>query len=307
MTTGTKIIFVMGPTATGKTELALRLCEKLDAEIVSVDSAMVYRGMDIGTAKPDKSILQSVPHHLIDICDPVEAYSAARFQQDASALIDQIIGRGKTVILVGGTGLYFRALEQGLADLPDADYRIRARLNEQGSQEGWPTMHARLAAIDPASAQRINENDTQRIQRALEVYEITGLSMSELMAEGRTRSLPYRVEKVLLMPQDRIELHVRIKQRFLSMLETGLVDEVRSLYARGDLSLDLPSMRLVGYRQVWRYLAGETDHDTMVEHAVVATRQLAKRQITWFRGENAGNCYDPLEKGIFDKVIAQMD
>ncbi len=306
MTADTRIIFVMGPTATGKTELALRLHEKLDAEIVSVDSAMVYKDMDIGTAKPDKSILQSIPHHLIDICDPVEAYSAARFQQDASVLIDKIIERGKTAILVGGTGLYFRALEQGLADLPDANYRIRARLDEQGKQEGWPAMHARLAAIDPVSAQRINENDPQRIQRALEVYEITGLSMSELMAEGRTRSLPYPVEKILLMPQDRSELHARIKQRFQAMLERGLVDEVRRLYDRGDLSLDLPSMRLVGYRQVWRYLAGETDHDTMVEHAVVATRQLAKRQMTWFRGENAANCYDPLEKGIFDKVLTHM-
>lgn len=307
MDTDSKIIFVMGPTATGKTELALRLHEKLNAEIVSVDSAMVYKDMNIGTAKPDKYILQSIPHHLIDICDPVEVYSAARFQQDARALIDKIIARGKTAVLVGGTGLYFRALEQGLADLPDANYRIRARLDEQGKQAGWPGMHARLAAIDPVSAQRINENDPQRIQRALEVYEITGLTMSELMAEGRTRSLPYPVEKILLMPQNRSELHARIKQRFMTMLKSGLVDEVRRLYDRGDLSLDLPSMRLVGYRQAWRYLAGETDQDTMVEHAVVATRQLAKRQMTWFRGEKAAKCYDPLENGVFDKILAHMD
>ncbi len=307
MSTANGIVFVMGPTATGKTELALRLHEQLDSEIVSVDSAMVYRTMDIGTAKPDRAVLNGVPHHLIDICDPIEPYSAARFQQDASAAINSILTKGKTAILVGGTGLYFRALEQGLADLPDANYRIRACLEQQGRKLGWPAMHAKLADIDPASAARINENDPQRIQRALEVYEITGKSMSELMAAGRTRGLTRKPCKLLLMPRERSELHARIKNRFMAMLDAGLVDEVRALYERGDLSLDMPSMRLVGYRQVWRYLAGETDYDTMVEHAVVATRQLAKRQMTWFKQESDVKCYDPLENGIIDTILTQMD
>ena len=297
----------MGPTATGKTELALRLHEQLDSEIVSVDSAMVYKSMDIGTAKPERAVLNEVPHHLIDICDPVEAYSAARFQQDASAAINTIHAKGKSAILVGGTGLYFRALEQGLADLPDANYRIRASLEQQGRKLGWPEMHARLADIDPDSARRIDQNDPQRIQRALEIYEITGKTMTELMAAGRTRGLSTKPYKLLLMPQERAELHARIKTRFMAMLDAGLIDEVRALFERGDLSLDMPSMRLVGYRQVWRYLAGETDYDTMVEHAVVATRQLAKRQITWFKQETDANCYDPLENGIIDTILTQMD
>ncbi len=301
------VLFIMGPTATGKTDLALRLCEQLDSEIVSVDSAMVYRGMDIGTAKPSVSLRQQIPHHLIDICDPLEAYSAARFQQDAALAIRDIFARGKTPILVGGTGLYFRAIEQGLADLPAANYRIRASIEQQASELGWPTMHKRLQEVDPESAARINQHDPQRIQRALEVYEITGLSMTELLSAGRKTAFQFAKHKILLLPEDRQQLHTSIKQRYMSMIANGLVDEVKSLFERGDLSLDLPSMRLVGYRQVWRHLSGDTDYDTMIEHAIVATRQLAKRQITWFRRETDAICYDPLEKDIFSRIQAELE
>lgn len=296
------VLFIMGPTATGKTDLALRLCEHLDSEIISVDSAMVYRGMDIGTAKPSAALRKQIPHHLIDICDPLESYSAARFQQDAESAIRNIIDRGKTPILVGGTGLYFRAVEQGLAELPAANYRIRASIEQQAAELGWPAMHKRLQAVDPESAARINQHDPQRIQRALEVHAITGLSMTELLSAGRKTTFSYNKHKILLLPADRQQLHDRIKQRYLQMIADGLVDEVKILHARGDLSLDLPSMRLVGYRQVWRYLSGETDYDTMVEHAIVATRQLAKRQTTWFRREKDAICYDPLESDIFSKI-----
>ncbi len=302
-----QVIFLMGPTASGKTDLALSLYETLDCEVISVDSAMVYRGMDIGTAKPDADTLKQVPHHLIDICDPAESYSAERFRQDAIGIIDPIIKKNKTPLLVGGTGLYFRALEQGLAELPDASYRIRNELENEAKTKGWQAMHARLKQIDPDSATRINENDPQRIQRALEVYMLTGRTMTDLLEQGRKQPFPYPVKKILLFPEDRKELQTRIKTRFLRMLEQGLVDEVKRLYQRGDLSLSLPSMRLVGYRQVWRYLAGETDFETMKEHAIVATRQLAKRQMTWFRGETDAICIDSLGKGIIPKAIEWLD
>ena len=297
----------MGPTATGKSDLAIRLTEKFDAEIISVDSAMVYKGMDIGTAKPSLDILQSVPHHLIDICDPLETYSAARFQHDANQLIENILNKNKIPILVGGTGLYFRALEQGLAELPDANYRIRNQLEQDAKEVGWPAMHERLKQIDRESAKRIDANDPQRIQRALEVYEITGSTMSALLAAGRAKAITYPVTKILLMPVDRAKLHEQIKQRFHAMLDNGLVNEVELLYQRGDLSLTMPSMRLVGYRQVWRYLEGESDYDSMIEHGIVATRQLAKRQITWFRGENVAKCYDPLENNLFELVCSTIE
>lgn len=301
------VIFIMGPTATGKTDLAVYLHEKIDCEIISVDSAMVYRDMDIGTAKPNKELLAKVPHRLINICDPLESYSAARFQKDAYLAIKEIQDKGKIPLLVGGTGLYFRALEQGLAELPEANYRIRARIEAEGESEGWQILHARLSEIDPEAAARINENDPQRIQRALEVYEITGETLSALISEGRKQPLPYPIKKIILSPEDRSLLHDRVKQRFLDMLKSGLVDEVESLYRRDDLSLNLPSMRLVGYRQVWRYLDGQTSYGEMQEHAIVATRQLAKRQITWCRSESLAVWYDPHESGVFSKILGNLD
>lgn len=307
MSDNASVIFIMGPTATGKTDLAVYLTEKIDCEIISVDSAMVYRGMDIGTAKPDKALLAKAPHRLIDICDPAESYSAARFQQDANSAIKEILARGKIPVLVGGTGLYFRALEQGLAKLPDANHKIRARLEAEAESEGWHSLHARLSEIDPEAAARINKNDPQRIQRALEVHEITGLTLSALIAKGRQQPFPYPIKKVILSPEDRSRLHDRVKQRFLAMLKAGLLEEVESLYRREDLSLDLPAMRLVGYRQVWRYLDGLTSYEEMQEHAIIATRQLAKRQITWCRSEEHAVWYDPHEAGIYSKIMDYLD
>ena len=301
------VIFIMGPTAAGKTDLAVHLHENIDCEIISVDSALVYRDMDIGTAKPDKDLLAKVPHRLIDICDPLESYSAARFLLDANKAIKEIQNKGKTAVLVGGTGLYFRALEQGLTELPEANYRIRARLEAEGEAEGWQSLHSRLREIDPEAATRINENDPQRIQRALEVYEITGKTMSALISEGRKQAFPYPIKKIILSPEDRSLLHKRVKQRFLSMLKSGLIDEVESLYRRGDLSLNLPSMRLVGYRQVWRYLDGLTNYEEMQEHAIIATRQLAKRQITWCRSESNAKWFDPHEPDIFSKILENLE
>ena len=301
------VIFIMGPTATGKTDLAIYLHEKLNCEIISVDSAMVYRGMDIGTAKPDKGLLAKAPHRLIDICDPAEFYSAARFQQDARSAIKEIQDKGQIPLLVGGTGLYFRTLEQGLTELPEANYRIRARIEVEGISDGWHRLHARLSEIDPAAAARINKHDPQRIQRALEVYEITGKTLSTLISEGRKQPFPYPIKKIILSPEDRSLLHERVKQRFLDMLKSGLVDEVESLYQRGDLSLNLPSMRLIGYSQVWRYLDGQIRYEEMREYAIVATRQLAKRQITWCRSESRAAWYDPYGSGIFSKILGNLD
>ena len=301
------VIFIMGPTASGKTDLAVQLYEKIDCEIISVDSALVYRGMDIGTAKPNKQLLEKVAHRLIDICDPSEAYSAASFMKDANEAIKEIHEKGKTPLLVGGTGLYFRALEQGLAELPEANYRIRARLEAEGESRGWLTLHKRLSQIDPNAAARINENDPQRIQRALEVYEITGETMTSLLSEGRKQKLLFPIKKIILSPEDRSLLHERIKQRFITMLASGLIEEVEALYNRGDLSLSLPSMRMVGYRQVWRYLEGETSYEEMQEHAIIATRQLAKRQITWCRSENDARWYDSEKTDILSKILQNFE
>lgn len=302
-----RVVFIMGPTATGKTDLAVFLNENIDCEIISVDSAMVYIGMDIGTAKPDKELLARAPHRLIDICDPLESYSAAQFREDATAAIREILEKDKTPVLVGGTGLYFRALEQGLADLPEANYRIRARLEAEAEADGWQSLHGRLKEIDPESASRINENDPQRIQRALEVYEITGKPLSSLISEEHKQPFPYPIKKIVLAPLDRSILHDRIKQRFSVMLKSGFVDEVEGLCRRGDLSLALPSMRLVGYRQVWRYLNGECSYEEMQEYAVIATRQLAKRQITWCRSEANTEWYDSYKTGIFTEILKNLD
>lgn len=301
------VIFIMGPTASGKTDLAVQLYNKIDCEIISVDSALVYRGMDIGTAKPDKELLEKVPHRLIDICDPSESYSAASFIKHASQAIREIQDNGKTPILVGGTGLYFRALEQGLAELPEANYRIRARLEQEGETEGWTSLHKRLNEVDPEAAARINKNDPQRIQRALEVYEITGETMTKLLSEERKQKLLFPIKKIILSPEDRSVLHERIKQRFISMLSVGLIEEVEALYRRSDLSLSLPSMRMVGYRQVWRYLDGETGFEEMQEHAIIATRQLAKRQMTWCRSEIDAKWYDSEKPDILSNILQNIE
>tara|TARA_R110000782_G_scaffold55716_3_gene117212 strand:- start:3124 stop:4050 length:927 start_codon:yes stop_codon:yes gene_type:complete len=302
-----RVIFIMGPTATGKTDLAVFLNENIDSEIISVDSAMVYKGMDIGTAKPDKELLVKAPHRLIDICDPLEAYSAAQFREDANLAIAEILGKNKTPVLVGGTGLYFRALEKGLAELPEANSQIRARLEAEADADGWHRLHNRLREIDPDAAARISENDPQRIQRALEVFEITGKTLTALISAEHKEPFSYPIKKIILAPEDRSVLHERVRCRFIDMLKTGFIDEVEGLYRRGDLSLDLPSMRLVGYRQVWHYLNGECSYDEMQENAIIATRQLAKRQITWCRSEENAEWHDSYKTGIFSEILKNLD
>jgi len=277
------VIFLMGPTASGKTDLAMQLYDQLPCEIVSVDSAMIYRGMDIGTAKPDSATLARYPHKLIDLCDPAEAYSAAEFRRDALAQIDEIRSAGKIPLLTGGTMMYFHALKNGLATLPEADPMVREQILKKAELEGWESIHRRLADVDPESAARLNKNDSQRLQRALEVYEITGRPMSELWAEQKSQQPDFSIVPMAVMPKERTMLHERIEKRFDIMLEQGFVDEVRGLWERGDLTLQMPSVRCVGYRQVWEYFAGTCDFETMKFKGVVATRQLAKRQVTWLR------------------------
>lgn len=276
-------IFLMGPTASGKTALAIELVHHLPCEIISVDSALVYRGMDVGTAKPDAAELAQAPHRLIDICDPAEAYSAARFRQDALVEMAEISAAGRIPLLVGGTMLYFKALEYGLSRLPDADPEIRAELEREAAGAGWPKLHERLKRIDPAAAARIHPNDPQRIQRALEVYRLTGQPMSRLQRQTEGDALPYRLVKLARAPRERAVLHQRIAERFKHMLSRGFEAEVRQLLQRGDLRPEMPSMRSVGYRQMIRYLQGEWDRETMIERGIIATRQLAKRQFTWLR------------------------
>jgi len=277
-------ICLMGPTASGKTALALALADHLDCELISVDSAQVYRGMDIGTAKPEPAVLARYPHRLIDIRDPAEPYSAAEFRRDALAAIAEILAAGRTPLLVGGTMLYFRALIHGLADMPGADPAIRAGIAALAAREGWGAVHRRLAEVDPGSAARIDPANRQRVQRALEVFLASGRPMSSLHAAQRPAAdLPCRLLQLALVPADRAALHRRIAERFHAMLVAGFLDEVRVLQARGDLHPDLPSMRSVGYRQAWDYLEGRLSRDAMVERAIAATRQLAKRQLTWLR------------------------
>ncbi|MGI9303824.1 MAG: tRNA (adenosine(37)-N6)-dimethylallyltransferase MiaA [Gammaproteobacteria bacterium] len=278
-------IFLMGPTACGKTGLAVEIVQRLPCEIISVDSAMVYKHMDIGTAKPDAETLARAPHRLIDFVDPAEAYSAARFRADALREADTVARSGRVPLFVGGTMLYFRALSTGLSDLPAADAQVRARIDAQARERGWERLHDRLREIDPASAARIDANDPQRIQRALEVFELTGSPMSALFDERSGPQFPYRSLRLALVPQDRALLHERIARRFRGMLDQGLINEVMALYKRGDLYAELPSMRAVGYRQVWQYLDKRLEYDEMAARAVTATRQLAKRQLTWLRKE----------------------
>ncbi len=302
--TRTAIACLLGPTASGKTAAALAFAARHPVEIVSIDSALVYRGMDIGTAKPTREERAAVPHHLIDIIEPTESYSAAEFRADALRLADEILARGRLPIFVGGTMLYYKALSQGLDDLPSADAAVRAELEADAAREGWPALHARLARIDPVTSARLAPNDAQRIQRALEIFVLTGRPMSELLAERRRRNAVgdgnriedseasrsegdaaarYRFVPIALEPSDRAVLHERIARRFDAMLAAGFIDEVKGLRERGDLDPALPSMRCVGYRQAWAYLDGEIDYATMRDKGIFATRQLCKRQLTWLR------------------------
>ena len=293
----------MGPTASGKTGVAVDLVQQLPLEIVSVDSALIYRGMDIGTAKPDAGTLRRAPHRLIDILEPSETYSAAEFRHDALREMAAICHNGNSPLLVGGTTLYFRALEQGLSPLPSADPELRAQLGAEAREAGWAAMHARLQHVDPEAAARIHPNDPQRIQRALEVHALSGAPMSQAFAAGREPSPGYRFLKIILAPRDRAVLHQRIAQRFQTMLEQGFVDEVRRLRARGDLRADLPSMRAVGYRQAWSYLEGNLSASEWVERAIIATRQYAKRQMTWLRAEGDTHWVDPLGANPLATVV----
>ncbi len=292
----------MGPTASGKTALAMELVENHRCEIISVDSALIYRGMDIGSAKPTAEELVRAPHRLIDIRDPSESYSAADFRSDAINEIEQILAEGKTPLLVGGTMLYFKALLEGLSPLPAADETIRAEIAKEAEELGWQVLHEQLQQIDPISAERIHPNDPQRLSRALEVYRISGKSLTEL-TQVKSEALPYNVVQFGIAPKDRKELHLAIEQRFKLMLNQGFIEEVQVLKNRGDLHIDLPSMRCVGYRQVWQYLEGEYDYDTMVEKSVAATRQLAKRQLTWLRGWTNLNWLESGDKSNLARLI----
>ena len=276
-------IFLMGPTASGKTDLAIQLRQQLPVEVISVDSALIYRGMDIGTAKPSKAELALAPHRLIDICDPAESYSAANFRTDALREMQEISAQGKIPLLVGGTMLYYKALLEGLSPLPSADEKVRSEIEAKAALIGWAGLHQELCKIDPISAQRINPNDSQRINRALEVFYLTGKTLTELTAQ-KGEALPYDILQFAIAPEQREVLHLRIEQRFHKMIELGFQQEVEKLYRRSDLNENLPSIRCVGYRQMWEYLRGDYDHDEMVFRGICATRQLAKRQITWLRG-----------------------
>ncbi len=281
----------MGATATGKSGLAVEIAKRFPVELISVDSALIYREMNIGTAKPDAGLLAETPHFLIDIIDPAEYYSAWNFVQDARHLIQQISQRGNIPLLVGGTMMYYHALENGLNELPQADPAIRAALDAKAGRIGWAAMHEKLATIDPLSASRIKPGDSQRIQRALEVFEISGQSLSEIHNK-QSEGFDHEVMRIILNASDRARLHQRIEQRFLAMIEQGFIDEVAQLKRRGDLNLDMPSMRCVGYRQVWQYLEGSSNRDEMIDRAVAATRQLAKRQMTWLRKLSQKHAFD---------------
>ena len=303
-------IALMGPTASGKTALALDWAERIGGEIVSVDSALVYRGLDIGAAKPTPAEQALVPHHLLDVRDPWQPYSAAAFAQDARTAIDGILARGKVPILAGGTGLYFRALLHGLSDMPAADAGLRARLEADAAARGWAALHADLARVDPEAAARIHATDAQRIQRALEVWHLSGRSMSQWQRAPARGRLPVRVLPVVLAPRDRGVLHARIEQRFDAMLAAGFLDEVRALRALPQLAahpapLGLPALRAVGYRQAWEHLDGITDAATFRARAVAATRQLARRQLTWLRGELGARWFDPaVDRDALERALS---
>ena len=296
----------MGPTGAGKTDLAVALAAELPVEIVSVDSAMVYRGMDIGTAKPDLATRERAPHHLVDILDPAANYSAGRFVADAREAAAGIVARGRVPLLVGGTMLYFRALQSGLAQLPVADPEVRRRIDERGQREGWHTLHAELARLDPQAAARIMPADRQRIQRAFEIMALTGRPASERWRQPLRTGTRRGDLRIVLAPGDRVALAGRIEKRFRRMMELGFLDEVRRLYGRGDLGLHLPSMRSVGYRQLWEHLAGRDSLESAIGRGIVSTRQLAKRQLTWLRAEPDAVWVDSLETGAFAQIKGQV-
>jgi len=305
---GPRVVALMGATATGKTDLALAIAERFDVEIVSVDSALIFRGMNIGTAKPPADVLASVPHHLIDIIDPADSWSVWDFVEECGRLVGEITDRGRLPLLAGGTMMYFHAFEHGLNRLPPAAPELRRRLDREARELGLAALHERLAEVDPVSAERIRATDPQRIQRALEVFEISGRPMSQLQQQ-QTSGHAGVIEKIILAADDRAALHQRIAYRFLAMLEQGFVDEVEALRRRGDLDLSLPSMRCVGYRQVWQYLEGELTRQQMIDRAIAATRQLAKRQITWLRKQTdarAYNCLNYRKDAIFRQLEAAI-
>ena len=299
-------ILLMGPTAGGKSEVALELARRFPVEIVSVDSALVYRHMDIGTAKPDPDTRQKVRHHLIDIIDPTESYSAAQFRDDALEVMAEIFARGRVPLLTGGTMLYFKALREGLSDLPAANEATRSVIDAMAADVGWPAMHRELKRVDPVTAQRLDPNDSQRIQRAMEIFYLTGKPMSELIATREPAELPYRLISLALVPGERSALHQRIADRFELMLELGLINEVRELRETYDLRPGLPSMRCVGYRQVWQYLDGEYGLGELREKAVAATRQLAKRQLTWLRATKDVKEFDCLAGDLQEQIVAWL-
>lgn len=298
-----KVVCLMGPTASGKTGLAVEMAANHDFEIVSVDSALIYKGMDIGTAKPEANVLAKAPHRLIDIIDPIESYSAADFLSDAKREINDILSKGKTPLLVGGTMMYFNALQKGLAAMPSADIEMRAQLDEQVRQYGLISLYDELMRVDPESAKRIGDNDPQRLQRAVEVYRLTGKSMTQWWAEQTAQELPYDLVNIAVMPEDRSTLHKRIEQRFNIMMDEGFLAEVEALYARGDLTINMPSVRCVGYRQLWQYLEGLDTLDDAIYKGVVATRQLAKRQLTWLRGWDELAVFNSLDRDLFAQTL----
>lgn len=298
-------LFLMGPTASGKTDLAIQLAQQCNCEIISVDSALIYKGMDVGTAKPTVAEREKAPHFLVDIIDPLESYSAGDFRRDALRLMKEICARGNTPLLVGGTMLYYKALVDGLSPLPSADPVIRAEIEKEAEQLGWQAMHDLLQEIDPVSAKRIHVNDPQRLSRAIEVFRISGKSLTEL-TEMKSEPIPYDIKQFAIAPSDKAILHERIERRFHLMLKEGFEQEVKALYERGDLHLDLPSMRCVGYRQMWEYLQGKMDYDEMVYRGIVATRQLAKRQMTWLRGWKNVTWLESGDKNNFEIIKAVL-
>ena len=298
----TPVPLIMGPTGAGKTDLALRLAANYPIEIVSVDSALVYRGMDIGTGKPSREQLQRFPHHLVDILDPSQPYSAGQFVRDAHQAIAAIRRRGKLPLLVGGTMLYFRALRRGMADLPPADPGVRQEIDAAAARDGWPSLHARLALIDPVTAARIQPNDGQRIQRALEVHRLTGKTLSEQHAQTRPADPAMKFAAFAWAPTDRERLYDAIERRFQQMLQAGLLEEVRLLQQRGDLHADLPAIRSVGYRQLWEHLCGKESLTSSVQRAIYATRHLARRQLIWLRAEHDVQWCDTLESAAADQI-----
>lgn len=301
------VVCLMGPTASGKTGLAVELVRNHNCSIISVDSALVYRGMDIGTAKPDAEMLKVAPHRLIDIIDPSESYSAADFLADVKGEVADVVSEGRTPLLVGGTMMYFNALKKGLAVMPQASQEVRQKIEEDARCRGWEGVHSDLAKIDPVSASRIHPNDPQRLQRALEVFLISGKTMTEFWAEQARQTLPFDMIDIAVMPQERSVLHGRIKERFDIMMREGFLDEVAMLRARGDLHIDLPSIRCVGYRQLWQYLDGQDSLIDAIDKGVIATRQLAKRQITWLRGWENLQVFDSLSKDLAGEALKYIE